>query len=116
MLIRKKFKIIFIKLFFITIIWNRFLKWEEKYNFIEKHNSNPKHKTKLGYNEYSHLTQQEIDATLKGFDNRYTAITQKLGIGSKVFWSTFNGITMKMPINYFAPTLNYTAPASVGKT
>jgi len=81
---------------------------------IQKHNSNPKHLAKLSLNDFSHMSQSEINSQLKGFN--VNAQYLKRGVGSQLGWSSFNGASLKIPIFSYIPTPGYTAPASVDWT
>jgi hypothetical protein len=58
------------------------------------------------------MSQSEINSQLKGFNVNGQYL--KRGVGSQIFWSSFNGASLKIPIFSYTPTPGYTAPASVG--
>ena len=93
--------------------FKRYDNFDQKDELIEQHNSKPGKRIKLAHNEFSHLSQKEIDAQLKGFKIDVSTI-EKRGVGGAVGWSSFNGVKLSVPLNYYVPTTGYTPPASVG--
>ena len=86
----------------------------EKDELIQKHNSDPKHVAKLSHNDFSHLSQEEINSQLKGGKFSAQPGIVKRGVGNQIYWSTFNGASLKIPVYSYGSTSGYTAPASVG--
>lgn len=83
---------------------------------IEKHNRNPKHVAELGLNDFSHLSQEEINSQLKGGKFGAQPGIVKRGVGNQINWSSFNGAILKVPVYSYTSTPGYTAPASVDWT
>ena len=81
---------------------------------IEKHNRNPKHVADLGLNDFSHLSQEEINSQLKGGKFGAQPGIVKRGVGNQINWSSFNGAILKVPVYSYMSTPGYKAPASVG--
>ncbi len=91
----------------------RFENFQKKDEFIGKHNNNPKTLAKLGHNDYSYMSHEEINSKLKGFRVNGFNIIKKRGIGSAIN-TYFNGAKINLPFYYYVSTKGYTAPVSVG--
>ena len=83
-----------------------------KDELIEEHNSIPDKLIELGFNEFSHLSKEEIDSKLKGL--AITPEMRKRDISSPISYSSFNGVKLSIPWLSYVSTAGYVAPASVG--
>ena len=90
----------------------RFENFEKKEDLIEEHNSRPDKKIELGFNDFSHLSKEEIDSKLKGLVIQPQI--SKRDISSPIPYSSFNGVKLSIPWLSYVSTVGYVAPASVG--